>query len=228
MLDATLRTVDTAYNSLLTHRKVTLDNRKERLQDVVSLSFNILDYYPATADWSLESQQAQQTALQILSQQRYDHGVGYVWVQNMERPIPRMLMHPTIPNLDNTILDRAEFSQATTDGNNFFVSITNLCRSEQDGFVEYKWPKPTAYGLSDPVQKLSYVRRYANWDWVIGTGVYIDDLKAIEEEHMAEITQLLKKQFAEIDLGCYMYAFNSERTLLIHPVWKARAIAIGH
>ena len=42
--------------------------------------------------------------------------------------------------------------------------------------MDYKWPKP---GATKPVPKLSYVKGFENWGWVIGTGIYIDDVDAL-------------------------------------------------
>ena len=56
-----------------------------------------------------------------------------------------------------------------------FVDFVNTVKKSGSGFVPYEWPKP---GFDKPQPKLSYVVGFAPWNWVIGTGVYIDDLKA--------------------------------------------------
>jgi len=56
-----------------------------------------------------------------------------------------------------------------------FVEFVNVVRKDGAGFVSYEWPKP---GFNQPQPKLSYVAGFAPWSWVIGTGVYIDDLSA--------------------------------------------------
>ena len=56
-----------------------------------------------------------------------------------------------------------------------FVDFVNAVKKDGSGFVPYEWPKP---GFDKPQPKLSYVVGFAPWNWVIGTGVYIDDLKA--------------------------------------------------
>src|SRR5208282_748297 len=50
----------------------------------------------------------------------------------------------------------------------------NVAREKGAGFVEYMWPKP---GESEPVKKISYIKLYSPWGWVIGSGVYADDMK---------------------------------------------------
>jgi methyl-accepting chemotaxis protein len=56
-----------------------------------------------------------------------------------------------------------------------FVDMVNVVKKDGAGFVPYEWPKP---GFDRPQPKLSYVAGFAPWSWVIGTGVYIDDLNA--------------------------------------------------
>jgi methyl-accepting chemotaxis protein len=60
-------------------------------------------------------------------------------------------------------------------GKALFVDMVSAVKKDGAVFVPYEWPKP---GLDKPQPKLSYVGGFAPWDWVIGTGVYIDDLRA--------------------------------------------------
>ncbi len=109
-------------------------------------------------------------------------GMGYVWVNDMGKPYPKMLMHPTIPSLDGTILDDKKFNCALGIKKNLFVAMVDVVEKGGDGFVDYVWPKPTSEGLTKEMPKLSYVRIIPEWNWVIGTGIYVDDAleKAIE------------------------------------------------
>ena len=78
-----------------------------------------------------------------------------------------MLMHPIRPELDGKDLS------GTTDptGKHLFVSFVDTVKKDGQGFVEYLWPKP---GHNQPVAKVSYVKGYAPWGWVVGSGVYVD------------------------------------------------------
>ena len=80
-----------------------------------------------------------------------------------------MLMHPIRPELDGKDLS------GTTDptGKHLFVSFVDTVKKDGQGFVEYLWPKP---GHDQPVAKVSYVKGYAPWGWVVGSGVYVDDV----------------------------------------------------
>ncbi len=83
-----------------------------------------------------------------------------------------MVMHPMKPDLDGKDLS----SYADPDGKKLFQEMVAVARAtEEGGTVAYRWPKP---GLREPVRKVSYVKLYAPWGWVIGSGVYLDDVEA--------------------------------------------------
>ena len=56
-------------------------------------------------------------------------------------------------------------------------------KKDGQGFVDYLWPKP---GHDQPVAKVSYVKGYAPWGWVVGSGVYVDDVQALFLKRMVE------------------------------------------
>jgi methyl-accepting chemotaxis protein len=103
-----------------------------------------------------------------------------------------MVMHPTVPALEGQALSELRFERATslrsgTEGSyqppgnlNLFVAMNQATGPTGDGFVTYDWPKPLAQGgVSEQLYpKLSYVKRFDPWGWVIGSGIYIDDLEA--------------------------------------------------
>jgi len=81
----------------------------------------------------------------------------------------KMVMHPIKPDLDGQDL----LSLKDPTGKTFFGEMVAIAKREGFGFVSYMWPKP---GVTDPVPKLSYVKEFKPWGWIIGTGVYVDDI----------------------------------------------------
>ncbi|MFW5830299.1 MAG: methyl-accepting chemotaxis protein, partial [Planctomycetota bacterium] len=120
---------------------------------------------------------AQRKAAATIRAMRYGDGVGYFWINDMGTPIPRMIMHPTVPALEGRILDDPEFACARGRGENLFAAAVAVCRDGGAGYVDYLWPKVLADGLSEERQKLSHVRAVPDWGWIIGTGVYVDDAR---------------------------------------------------
>jgi methyl-accepting chemotaxis protein len=136
---------------------------------------------------------AQQAALAAIRALRYDQK-EYFWIHQFSTGTPEMLMHPTVPALNGKVLDAPVFNSATSlqaglngpalataDGKkNIFVAFNEVVREAGEGFVTYNWSKPKAGGgvTEELYQKLSYVKKIEGWDWVVGSGIYIDDLDA--------------------------------------------------
>jgi methyl-accepting chemotaxis protein len=81
-----------------------------------------------------------------------------------------MVMHPTNPALNGKSLADSK----DPDGVQIFVEFVKTVQKNREGFVAYSWPKP---GSDKPQPKISYVTGFAPWGWVIGSGLYVDDLR---------------------------------------------------
>ncbi|WP_285907730.1 methyl-accepting chemotaxis protein [Pseudodesulfovibrio pelocollis] len=104
-------------------------------------------------------------ALAEVAKMRQSDG-NYFWITDLDT---RMVMHPLSPQLDGT--DVSGFRDAQ--GKTLFVDMTRVARSDGEGFVDYSWAKP---GRDGAVPKLSYVRLFQPWGWILGMGVYLDDI----------------------------------------------------
>jgi methyl-accepting chemotaxis protein len=116
---------------------------------------------------------AQAKALAAIRGMRYG-GNEYLWINDMG---PRMVMHPIKPELDGKDLS----GMTDPNGLHLFVAFVDTVRQSGAGMVHYFWPRA---GESKPVEKMSFVQGFQPWGWVIGTGVYIDDL-AIARQRLA-------------------------------------------
>ncbi|SDH32156.1 methyl-accepting chemotaxis protein [Propionivibrio dicarboxylicus] len=166
-------------------------DRELQLVSVVEVASGVLQHYQALeADGSLSREAAQKAALQTLKKIRYS-GTEYLWVNDQTLPYATMIMHPTVPALDGQVLDKESFNKATRmyspDGatdeplahGNLFSSFVRIVAKHGQGFVAYEWPKPLpAGGVTTALYpKLSYVKGFEPWRWIVGSGVYIDDLR---------------------------------------------------
>ena len=144
------------------------EGKAQKTQHVVQAASGVLSYYHGleTAG-SLSREAAQQQALSVISTLRYDND-DYFWINDLR---PYMVMHPTNPKLDGKDLSAIK----DPDGFGIFNEMAHLAKTRGAGMVDYRWPKP---GAQDPVQKTSYVQLFEPWGWVIGSGVYIDDMQA--------------------------------------------------
>jgi methyl-accepting chemotaxis protein len=110
--------------------------------------------------------EAQKRAMARLRQLRYDRD-EYFWIQDMH---PRMVMHPISPVLEGKDLT----NDKDANGGYYALAMIETVKRNGRGIIEYEFAKP---GSPKPQPKMSFVVGYAPWGWVIGTGVYIDDLK---------------------------------------------------
>ena len=127
----------------------------------------IAHYHAMETRGELDRTAAQKAAREALSALRYDDK-EYFWVNDMT---PAMIMHPLKPELDGKSL--ADFRDP--DGKRLFVEFVDVVRRQQAGFVRYQWPRP---GSDTPQPKLSYVKGFEPWGWIVGSGIYVDDALA--------------------------------------------------
>jgi methyl-accepting chemotaxis protein len=142
--------------------------RQDELNHLTQIAVTIAreEYDASVRDHSADGL-AQKNAAARISKLRYGNN-DYFWINDLA---PRMIMHPAKPELNGQ--DLADIKDPN--GKHLFVEFANVVKSKGAGFVEYQWPKP---GKDAPQPKLSYVMGFEPWGWVIGTGVYIDDLQA--------------------------------------------------
>lgn len=111
----------------------------------------------------------------------------YFWINDTQH---KMIMHPTNPALNGK--DLSDFKD--NNGVYLFKEAVNICREKGEGFVEYMWPKP---GGEEPVQKVSYVKIFEPFNWIIGTGIYIDDVQAKIAEKQEEVNNRVRSSIAK-------------------------------
>ena len=153
--------VGNEYDSLIFHKKTLLETRKNERKNVVNIAIaGINQFHDKFSQGILTEDQAKKQAIAIVRNMRYDKGVGYLWINDTGRPIPRMIMHPTIPELDNTILDDPKFNCALGIKQNLFQAFVDICLAKGQGYVDYLWPKPTENGLTEDQPKIFLCRTF--------------------------------------------------------------------
>ena len=111
----------------------------------------------------------QAEALKTISEMRYANN-DYFWINDSH---PKMINHPTNSKLNGTDLS----NYADPYGTKLFVEMARVTNEKKEGgLVKYYWDKPNK--KNDPKEKFSYVQKFEPWDWIIGTGAYVDDIEA--------------------------------------------------
>ncbi|WP_304082675.1 methyl-accepting chemotaxis protein [Maridesulfovibrio ferrireducens] len=119
-------------------------------------------------------------ALEQIAEMRMKDG-NYFWVNDTKQ---NMVMHPASPDLNGK--NMAEFKD--TKGKLLFKEIVDVCTNKGEGTVSYWWGKP---GENGDFPKLSYVKLFKPWNWIIGMGVYIDDIDNALLEKQTKLNQTI-------------------------------------
>lgn len=201
--------------------------KETQLKHLVETAHAVLQSYDkAVRDGRLADEVARRQAAEAVRQLHYGPR-EYFWIHDLATPVPKMVMHPTVPALEGLPLTEARFERATSlrsgsgsdyqpvQRQNLFVVMNQAIGETGDGFVTYDWPKPLPQGgvSEQRYPKLSYVKRFDAWGWVIGSGIYIDDLE-VAYWHDAR-TRLFKAGLWLVLLG--LLAWFVSRTV-VQPV----------
>jgi methyl-accepting chemotaxis protein len=117
-------------------------------------------------------------------------GKGYIFIIKKVDGKAQMVYHPIQKELNGKILDDPKYNVGS-DGKNYFEEMISVStkRNSKGGFVRYNWPKP---GEDIPQPKITFVRKIPKWNWIIGTGIYIDDLITIADADAASAESKIK------------------------------------
>ncbi|KGD94442.1 methyl-accepting chemotaxis protein [Rhizobium sp. YS-1r] len=155
--------------------------RKAGLAQMNDAALTVLKKYQALeASGAMTRDEAQTEAKATISVMRYGDGTGYFWINDMT---PRMVMHPIKPEMNGKDLS----NDKDPNGKFLFVEFADVVKAKGKGFVDYYWPKP---GFEEPVEKYSHVAGFAPWGWIIGTGVYVDDLHAMFRRNLINFASI--------------------------------------
>jgi methyl-accepting chemotaxis protein len=192
-----------------------LNEKKLKTRHLVEAAHSVIGHFHGLQQSGrMDEAAAQAAAMAALKAMRYEDK-EYFWINDLATPVPRMVMHPAVPALDGKVLDAERFNCATsqqvgltgkvvdTGGKkNLFVAFNEVVNQGDSGYVTYDWPKPLAEGgtTTELFPKLSYVRKFAPWGWVVGSGIYIDDVQ------QAERAQQIKSFGVVLAVGLFLIA----------------------
>lgn len=186
-------------------------------KQLVEVAVSHIETYIKLAKQGLLSvEEAQKKALSEIKNFRYDK-TNYFWINDYDA---KMIMHPMKPELDGKIL----WDEKDPNGVFLFREFAKTAKEQGSGFVNYVWEKP---GHKEPQSKISYVHDIKDWGWVVGSGMYIDDIEdEINALYFKSITGVLFALLTALLLGYFFAKY------LIKPIKKlqeaAANVAIGN
>ncbi|NVJ26017.1 methyl-accepting chemotaxis protein [Myxococcus sp. AM011] len=178
-------------------------DRVRGLRQAVETAYGILREYEAQErSGTLTRDEAQRQAAALLQSLRYS-SVEYFWVNDLDT---RLVMHPHLPKRVGQ--DMKGYRDVR--GRPVFVDIVTLVRQHGEGSLGYEATRP---GSPEPIPKESYVKLFKPWGWVLGTGVYVED---IDREVSAVRQRILLAMGGALVLAMLSGAYVSRR--VVRPV----------
>ncbi len=159
-------------------------SKRAMLRDLTSVAVQLLgDYERRVQAGEMSPQDARKRAKERLRSMRYGpNGSNYFWINDINCVL---VMHPFLTDIEGTDVS----GMADLNGKLLFVEFVNIAQKEEQGYVDYIWP-----ALNDPTRntkKLSYIQLYKPWGWIVGTGIYVEDVEAA----ISKITSKLNRAF---------------------------------
>ena len=157
------------YSSYKNTSKNLMREKRLSIQFVTQTGMEIINEYQEKAEnGEMTETQAKELAAKSISKIRYGQDRDdYLWINDTK---PLMISHPKQSLVG---MDLSTFEDKK--GAKIFIQFSDIAKSKGSGFVEYIWTDK-----KDPkkfVPKISYVLYNEKWDWVLGTGIYIDDVR---------------------------------------------------
>jgi len=181
--------------------------KKESIHELANSAWSLLfDFHERVNKGEFSLEVAQSRAAEQIRNMRYGpEGKDYFWINDMH---PKMIMHPYLTSLEGHDLT----PYADPNGKHLFVDSVRIVVKKNEGYIDYFWQ-----WKDDPdrvLEKLSYVKGFLPWGWVIGTGIYIEDVKHEIDRIMKDLTHLFTGLLLVIlIISCYIsfQAVKSEK-----------------
>ncbi|MGU7778588.1 methyl-accepting chemotaxis protein [Burkholderia sp. PU8-34] len=155
----------------LHERETMLRDRKADLRDIVESAEGIVKNYASlAASGAMTTEAAQKEAMARLSEMRYGQE-GYMFIID-SRPVMLMNANPANAGLKNKNVGDGKDSN----GKLFFSEMVKEAHAQNKGFVEYQG---LVVGTHTRAPKITYFEYYEPWDWIVATGLYVQDINEL-------------------------------------------------
>ncbi|ADU61368.1 MAG: EAL domain-containing protein [Pseudodesulfovibrio sp.] len=146
-----------------------MDDRRASIRELTGAVINTLSHLHQRAEnGEIAPDDARRMGKELLRAMRYGpEGKDYFWIND---DTPRMIMHPYRPEMEGQDLSDYKDPQ----GKPIFLEFIRAAGDPEGGFVDYSWQWKDQPDII--ARKVSYVREFQPWGWIVGTGIYIDDV----------------------------------------------------
>ncbi|PKL40818.1 MAG: chemotaxis protein [Spirochaetae bacterium HGW-Spirochaetae-1] len=151
-------------------KKQLIEEKRTSIRQIVDVSISIIQKLDNDYKMNRISRYAAQTlAKNLVRDVRYGTEMkDYLWINDFE---PKIIMHPFRKDLERKNVSNYK----DPNGKALFVEMAKVCKNSGQGFVDYMWQWKD--NKDKIVPKISYVKSYEAWGWIVGTGIYIKDVE---------------------------------------------------
>ncbi len=151
---------------------------KARVNEAYTIAFNIFEQNRDNKTGT----EIEKMILDALRPIRFANGSGYYFITRLDGIEVLFAERPEMECLDMLGI-------RDTRGKYVVKDMIELVRRSGEGFYEYHWTKPRIEG--NDFKKISFVKLFEPFGWIIGTGLYVDDIrKEIEQELLGTISRI--------------------------------------
>ena len=182
--------VDESKRQVENYRATLTQDIEKQLKDQTESAVSVINYvYSLQQNGTLTEEQAKKEAADRVRAMRYDNGAGYFWIDTYDGVNVVLLGRPTE--------GKSRINSVDPNGTRFIEEMIKNGRKDGGGFTDLMFAKP---GEDTPLPKRNYTVAFAPYQWVLGTGVWIDHIDAMvaqqEEEANAALWSGLMKMGA--------------------------------
>ena len=198
------------------YEKESYKSKEHELKNHVETAVNAIKGIAQDSSFSSEEEK-QKVAKEVIKNMLYGQD-GYFWINDSNHVV---VMHSIKPELAGKNM----YETKDPNGVMIYQEIVKAANAKQEGgLVKYGWTKPGVEGVQP---KFSYVIRYAPWDWIVGTGAYVDNVQtevdAMKSEAKAEINSIVVKTLMiSVSIAfiiSFLFIFISNK-VIITPILK--------
>lgn len=184
----------------------TLTLHKNELKKLTTTVWNIINMYEKQTYDKNSTKKIQSEVIDLIRNLKYNQN-DYFFVSDYNN---NLISHPYLQNVDFTNVIDAY-------GNKIVPPMVELAKKDGEGFTSYWWKKNN--NDNSIYEKISYIKNFNKWKWVVGTGIYLDD---IDREILLKKEKLLVRlkaiiQDTRIGETGYVYIFNANGKMILHP-----------
>ena len=181
-------TVRDNHAQLATYRADLEESVGNQLKGETEVAYGILEeYYKKQQAGELTEDQAKKEAADCVRDLRYDGGKGYFWIDTVDGNNVVLLGRKDVEGTNR-------YNAKDPNGFPYIQEINKAAQQEGGGFTRWAFPKP---GETESLPKYGYSIEFQPYHWVIGTGVWIDEIDAIVAQKEAKLAADLRTSILE-------------------------------